>query len=89
MYFPAAIFALPAFVDREYYQTRFEKSKVQPNFWINTYYVSAIAYAWIKIFNENRESLGWKQAMKLADAEEKTIRDAFDKDMKFYKIEKK
>lgn len=89
MYFPAVIFGLPAFVDREYYETRFEKSKVQPNFWIRTYYESAVSYEWCHHFNTNRPLVGWKEAMKIADEKKAALRKLFDEDMKFFAEPKK
>lgn len=89
MYFPAVIFGLPAFVDREYYETRFEKSKVQPNFWIRTYYESAVAYRWCLFFNDQRPIVGWKEAMKIADAEKADMEKLYGKEMKFYDEPKK
>jgi len=75
---PGVIFGLPAFFNRTYYESRFEKSKVQPNFWLRAFWDNAVAYHWNTVFEIQKPQVGWKKAMSLADTEKAKFVKTYD-----------
>lgn len=73
-----SVFDYPAFVDREYYKTRYETTTVQPTFWLVGYKTSALSYCWVTAYDKCLADGGsWKEAMKIADETMKLLEKTF------------
>jgi hypothetical protein len=78
-------FDLPAFFDREYYESRYlmhmqagtpERTKMA-KMWENFYFDNAVAFAYCKTFNVEKLVLGPKKAMELAENVKKEMEKRF------------
>lgn len=75
-------FDLPAYFDREYFERHYveQMAKGQPAMaktWEDFYFDNAVSFAWVKVFEENKNTIGHKKAMALADAKAKEIEKAY------------
>lgn len=75
-------FDLPAFFDREYYESRFLAQEAKgehrmAKIWEDFYFENALAFAWVKLFEEQKVIVGSKKAMAMADDLKKQMEKEF------------
>jgi len=74
-------FDLPAFFDRDYYESRYLMHMEKENFlmaqiWEDFYFTNALAYAWCEVFEEHKK-VDSKKAIVLADARRKELEKGY------------
>lgn len=74
-------FDLPAFFDREYYESRYLAHKAKGNdgmaeIWEEFYFDNALSFAWNVVFNSEVKN-NPKKAMEIADNHKKSLSKSF------------